>query len=428
MRQVGKRFLCIVLSFAILNFGLQNYEVELYAAEKRAIETSKDVECPQTEEASNEPVVDKKDAKKIAEFQVDETVKREETDWKPGTKVRKVYNLYDDQKEICANAVELKHGNKDAGYVVVGAGEEYSPIIEFKTSGRFLDESLQSGEYLLYDGNIDYYKVNQDTDQATNIESEKQSFSMDKLARKEKKSKNITKEKSSEWKAIKERVSFESSNPPTRGDVNTNPGNYESGYNSITRATVPDAVCYKFFEMEEFGPGGICTPTAACNLLKYYMDRKRMKSSLLINNSWNLTFNRLKSYFKTGVGKEGTYVDDVKPGLDRYFRDINIQDAVTRHYDYAEWAEMKRRIDFGEPFLYSTSKHYVYKNHTVVAVGYMQYNYTQKQASGLNTSRYLRVADGWTNHADRYINVHVGNDASTDEMITLYFVYSYAQK
>lgn len=136
-------------------------------------------------------------------------------------------------------------------------------------------------------------------------------------------------------------------------------------------------------------------------------------------------------------------MEDVKPGLDFYFREINIQDAFTHYYgwfddeDKAEWAEMKRRIDCGDPFIYGVSKHYVYSerksngdyiNHSVLAVGYMQFDYKEKQATGLKTSRYLQVADGWTNHADRYINVHVGNDASSDEMVTLYFVYSYIQK
>ncbi len=43
-------------------------------------------------------------------------------------------------------------------------------------------------------------------------------------------------------------------------------------------------------------------------------------------------------------------------------------------------------------------------------------------------SRYLQVADGWTKRSNRYINIHVGNDAAYDEMVTLFFVYTYIQK
>lgn len=128
--------------------------------------------------------------------------------------------------------------------------------------------------------------------------------------------------------------------------------------------------------------------------------------------------------------------------MDRYFKKIDVQDATTHYYgsdmrpDNADWPEMKRRIEFGEPFIYNTFCHYLYYdvdegtpvNHTVFAVGYLQYNYQQTQASGLKESRYLQMADGWTKRSNRYLNVHVGNIASNDDMVMLYFVYTYIQK
>ena len=76
----------------------------------------------------------------------------------------------------------------------------------------------------------------------------------------------------------------------------------------------------------------------------------------------------------------------------------------------------------------SVSDHYWYDEHAVLAVGYVQYNYLTNQATGLKTSRYLQVVDGWEEHANRYINVHVGCDPTTDEMVSLYFVYTNIQK
>lgn len=433
MKIVGKRFLCIALSFAILCFSLQSYELESFAAEKTPSDTELETVDLSVDRAEDEPEIDKESAKDIAEYQVEETIENGGTDWDPGIQVRKVYNLYDEQKELCAYAVELKQGSKDAGYVIVGADEEHPPIIEFRTSGRFLDEKLQSEEYLLYDGNINYYKVNENTSQATNIGNEKEKLFVDELDCEGNKTNEAAEEISNEWAAIKEQTGVGSSVPPTSGGVNTNPGAYESGYTSINHATAPDSTLYTYFTMSQFGPGGICVPTAACNLLKYYTDRKRLKSSLLLNNDWNQTFARLKSYFNTS-DETGTDMENVKPGLDRYFQDINVQDAITHYYGYgwesdlAEWAEMKRRIDFGEPFIYATSDHYVYEEHAVLAIGYLQYNYGQTQTTGLKTSNYLQVADGWTNLADRYINVNVGNDSYTDEMVTMYFVYTNIQK
>ena len=82
----------------------------------------------------------------------------------------------------------------------------------------------------------------------------------------------------------------------------------------------------------------------------------------------------LESIISTSDQK-GTDMEDVKPGLDRYFKEIGIQDAITHYYgfdgyrDAANWIEMKRRIDFGEPFIYGVSDHYWYTEHAVLAVG-----------------------------------------------------------
>ncbi len=181
MKIVGKRLLCIVLAVAMFSFSLQDFEVDTYAAEQEVSVTSQSTDDSQRQVAPEGPDINREEAKDIAKFQVDETLKNQETEWKEGTKIRKVYNLYNEKEEICAYAVELKNGTKDAGYVVVGAVEENPPVIEFRTSGKFLDEGLQSDEYLLYDGGISYYKVDKDTKEATNIETDKEHFSLDDI-------------------------------------------------------------------------------------------------------------------------------------------------------------------------------------------------------------------------------------------------------
>ncbi len=439
MKMLGKRLLCIILAAAMFGFSLQSFELDTYAAEQDVPGVSQGAEDFQRQEVSEEPDINKEEAKDIAEFQVDETLKNQETEWKEGTKIRKVYNLYNEKDEICAYAVELKDGTKDAGYVIVGAVEENPPIIEFRTSGRFLDEKLQSDEHLLYDGGINYYKVDEDTKEATNIETDKEHFSLEDVAAVQEVSEQKTEEIKSEWEAISKSVRLGNSTPPTKGtEYITNPTKYESGYTSVTSKIAPDATSFTYFVTSDFGLGGICVPTAACNLLRYYVGRKRMKKPLLINNDWQLTFNKIKEYFKTD--KDGTCMTDVKPGLDKYFKYIGIQDAVTHYYgfdddydsipnnDRADWNKMKERIDFGDPFLYGVISHYIYEEHVVLALGYTEYKYARTQASGFKTSRYLRTADGHSKHSDRYINVQVGHDTTSDEMVTLFFNYSFIQK
>lgn len=412
----------MLLITSVFCFRLQNSEIEICAEQQISYE-----------EFVGEENITKADAKLLAQYQVQRTSEKNEGNWSKSTTVSNTYKLYNEKDEVIAYAVELSNSGKEAGYVVVGANEENSPIIEFKTSGKFLKKPLDEDEHIIYDGVIDYYRVDEETQKATNIENQEETVNVDQLQdkMKEKSQENNDNENvKKEWKSVKKEVKIGNSTPPKSGEANVAPWNYESGYKSRQYKTVPDATFYSYFVTTNFGPGAICVPTAACNLLKYYMCRQRMKTSLILNNDWQQTFNRLKTYFKTT--DSGTYMSNVKPGLDKYFNDLGIQDAVTHYYgfedDKADWQEMKRRIDLGDPFLYATSNHFYYKEHTVFAVGYEQYNYSKKQLSGLTTSNYLQVADGWTDHADRYINVNVGNQADYDEMVTLYFVYSYNQK
>lgn len=41
--------------------------------------------------------------------------------------------------------------------------------------------------------------------------------------------------------------------------------------------------------------------------------------------------------------------------------------------------------------------HYMYGDHSVLAVGYAEYRY------GNSYSTYIRIADGWTNYPSRYV-------------------------
>lgn len=66
------------------------------------------------------------------------------------------------------------------------------------------------------------------------------------------------------------------------------------------------------------------------------------------------------------------------------------------------------------------------KNYAVLALAYTEYVYASKQfVTDSKYSRYLCVADGRSNLANRYVNVSVGSDFSQDEMVTLYFVGKY---
>ncbi len=175
------------------------------------------------------------------------------------------------------------------------------------------------------------------------------------------------------------------------------------------------------FEQIEVAYEDNCVPVAGVNLLLYWHERKFFD---LVYGTWQNTYYKLYSYF--GTGPMGTSnMKNVKNGLDKYLFEKGVQTGVTHYWDCnnTSWHEMKYRLDFGEPFIYVVSDNCIYKNHAVLALGYVEYKYSSVQFyTESKYSRYLCLADGWTPYADRYVNIDVGNAISQDEMITLYFV------
>ena len=75
----------------------------------------------------------------------------------------------------------------------------------------------------------------------------------------------------------------------------------------------------------------------------------------------------------------------------------------------------------GYPFIFCVYNHYLYDSHAVLALGYTEFTYTTKQSStNSKYSRYLRIADGWSNLPNRFIHVKVGHSSSVKGMITVH--------
>ncbi len=65
--------------------------------------------------------------------------------------------------------------------------------------------------------------------------------------------------------------------------------------------------------------------------------------------------------------------------------------------------------------------HYLYGDHAVLALGYMEFEYKKVQsATKSKYSRYLRIADGWSSSPNRFVHVKVGHKASDRGMITVH--------
>lgn len=83
--------------------------------------------------------------------------------------------------------------------------------------------------------------------EATNIETDKEHFSLDDIEGEEEESgtESETEEIQEEWAAVRRSAAVGGSNPPTNKNqgANETPYLYENGYTSVKRVTVPDTMC-----------------------------------------------------------------------------------------------------------------------------------------------------------------------------------------
>lgn len=390
--------------------------------------------------------VSKGNAKKIARKHLNAVIydsNRNDKKWGNRTKIADVTPLYDAEKHLCAYAVDLKEEEKDAGYIVVGCNENYPPIIEYSLEGKFVKDSapLKESELLVYDGQMDYYKVSRDSELAVDIHTnEKQELG--KLEKKE------GEKHTEEWKMMEaafetdensqenSQISTLSSTPPYTGTGNdfiTNPFNYESGYISYSNSFVPSYRFVKYLTMYDV-PGHVhyCVPVAMTNMLMYWHERKFY--NLMYGNSWKDSFELLYNFTGGSAVKDVTdaprafqkYLDlfHIKNANIRYYEKEDFIDPKTRKYSAEKaWELMKAEILGDAPFLLAVNDHYNYGSHAVLVLGYQEFKYSTKQYyTDSKYSRYLLIQDGWISTPDRYINTTVGYDYPNSRLVTFYFI------
>lgn len=195
------------------------------------------------------------------------------------------------------------------------------------------------------------------------------------------------------------------SNPPTSGGAITKPDTYETGYQTKSGKNITGyGLTYKV--MDNFDASNHCAPTAATNIMYYWYNRSSSAYSALRkdgDSTWNATFNRFHSLMGT-TDNNGTPNANLKDAYTTYYKDAGFSPSVT-YYSSAAWSNMKTELDNNYPFHIIVQGHYMYGNHSMVAVGYEEYKH-----STLSYSRYIRVVDGWISSSGRFIHTSVGSD------------------
>lgn len=370
--------------------------------------------------------IKKNTAEQVAKTFVQNFSSEEETGmWSQPLLIEEESKLYDMDGNVSAYAIEYTNKNQeDCGYVVVGANENYAPIIEYSQSGNFIHTNKKI--YYLGEESLDYYIENKNGDLQGIVSS-------DNLIEKEKdETKSASENYKSEWNSISNfEVSHEnkgknlfSANPPKSGNELSNPYLYEKGWISIAPIDVTK-YNLKYFTTSSFvGYNSHCAPTAGTNLLYYWYNRNKGKySSMLYQNSWGRSFIQLYKYMNTSASS-GTDEKNIATGMKKYLNKVGLKSSSVKWYPTFDFADVVYELDNGKggnPFIFCLYDHYLYGDHAVLALGYMEFEYKKVQsATKSKYSRYLRIADGWSSSANRFVHVKVGHKASDRGMITVH--------
>lgn len=338
--------------------------------------------------------------------------------------------FYDKDDVITAYMIRIHNSNNEPnGYVIVSASKSAYPIIEYSyESVPFTDmaiEKIIDKEYknkkvnkeeikLLYNGKLNYSVKVKDENYYLNDGSY---VKVDKKTLKKSNNKEIYKDEikhiKNEWKQLTKEP-LGGSNPPT-GQIITSPISYESNYQA--RGT---DYCYnmgsRYYTCSELSSAGNnCTPTAGTNMCVYWTRRVSSYSILKIpnqSNSWCSTHSRIYTLMGTNVTHgDGTHFPNpALSGLKSYFRERGLTNTAgwyatcssTTHFNNY----IKSEINVGHPVLLGLWSDKVYKNHSVLALGYERYKY-----NGVYSSHYVRIADGWATHPNRYIHYETGRSS-----------------
>ena len=349
------------------------------------------------------------------------------TNWKLGVGINEGTALFDLDNNPSAYMFKLSdQQDNDNGYIVISASKNNNPIIEFSCSGKpFTENAIKTTKTiaektqlnrkvrkdktkLYYLGNLEYLAENElddNTKQTYDISTGDYKPVDINSMKKIKHSENTDAGISNMWKETVKNHSKDSSgsNPPDDNETHiTNPSLYETGYTSVTSKDVP-SWNRTYFLLDDFGTGGICTPTAATNLCVYWVGVNYDKYSSLYDskNGWKSAFQSLSSYM--GTTPSGTLDSAVATAYVSYFKSKKLSCTAEFTKGTGSGAKIVTEIDNNIPCHLIIHDNNMYGNHSVLALGYKDFVYVGTGFDSTVHNRYIRIADGRTNSATRYI-------------------------
>lgn len=317
--------------------------------------------------------------------------------------------MYDGNNDPSAYKFDILDKNKNySGYIVVGAQEEYAPIVEFCISEEetFFDNATNCDK-VYYLGGLEYYGQDIDNNTVSDIQSNMTVAGdiTNMIA-----NTPITVEEktdyTAQWTEILEGITEQEeqmvSTFGSPGNIIANPEDYETDYNSLNIQTMPWAASGKYVYGNTFPDyDNHCGPLAITNLMILGYNSYGLN---LLQSGDNYSSDRFDNTFNAIwnlAGKDGSTDGEM---LASEVRDVAFSYLKNRYGDTTKEflspteTRMKNYIKNGVLSILHLDSHYIYGSHFVVPYGYEEYKYD----SGSNI--YLAIADGWV-RAPRYVRL-----------------------
>lgn len=299
----------------------------------------------------------------------------------------------------------VDRSNNYNGYIVIGAQEEYAPIIEFSISKEdSFFENAVNDDKVYYLGGLEYYSQDSSEKKICNIQSNvRMSGTVETILETvpvvaSKKTNYIT-----QWEEILNEIEDQEQQINSRGII-INPENYENGYNSCSIRTMPWAASAPYVTTSDYSQEyyNHCGPVAITNLMilgynSYDLDLK--------NGTWDSVFEQICELAGVTGGNGELYSNQVRDTAKNYAKARGYSRS-SASLENSKISNMKGYIEDDVLTILQVENHDTYKDHYVVPYGYEEYKYNNY------ANVYFAIADGWSSNT-RYV---LYDDAS--------FVYS----
>lgn len=349
------------------------------------------------------------DAQKVAEKHILNTIEiAEDTEWDNTFQFKTRKAIFNSENEIEAFYFQIVDSDgHNKGYIITGATNNETPIIEYSDSGEgYINEAVsylknqnmnEEANYKVYRNDQNIYACKVYDDYATKLiditNSNCQELSEDDF---EKCSKN-TNDYGYLWEMYLDEGKYtKSSCPPDDGSTIYDPYLYEDGYmySSSYSLSVNNV---NFKAMIDFSNGSVCSPTAAVNLCIYWANyNPNIYGDLILNGSYRNTFDKMFNLMYTDL-EDGTSDINIPGAYMQYFSDLGLTCWASLHYHTNNGQDIVNEIANGRPVHLLMYNHNKYGDHSVLAVGYQKYKYNDYD------SIYIRIVDGWSRTPNRYV-------------------------